>query len=238
MCVTLFAAVLGSAVFALLPPLVLAKAIDYLTAGQTFPFALALSYFGLLLLTNAATSLRESLLTIFGQRITHGLRTVLCQKISLLPADSFVSHDSGAIASRFVGDVDTVEELFTSGIISMFADACQLCGIFFVIFTKNRGLAILLLFVLPAVFFYTRHVQKRMLASQLSNLPLQKPLVMYRRHCAVSAPFTIFTKKCIWKKNTVNFWKTAIRQLIKQIFMMLFIHRSSLFPIQLPSPLL
>ena len=47
MCVTLFAAVLGSAVFALLPPLVLAKAIDYLTAGQTFPFALALSYFGL-----------------------------------------------------------------------------------------------------------------------------------------------------------------------------------------------
>ena len=169
MCVTLFAAVLGSAVFALLPPLVLAKAIDYLTAGQAFPFALALSYFGLLLLTNAATSLRESLLTIFGQRITHGLRTVLCQKISLLPADSFVSHDSGAIASRFVGDVDTVEELFTSGIISMFADACQLCGIFFVIFTKNRGLAILLLFVLPAVFFYTRHVQKRMLASQLSN---------------------------------------------------------------------
>lgn len=137
MCVTLFAAVLGSAVFALLPPLVLAKAIDYLTAGQTFPFALALSYFGLLLLTNAATSLRESLLTIFGQRITHGLRTVLCQKISLLPADSFVSHDSGAIASRFVGDVDTVEELFTSGIISMFADACQLCGIFFVIFTKT-----------------------------------------------------------------------------------------------------
>ena len=152
MCVTLFAAVLGSAVFALLPPLVLAKAIDYLTAGQTFPFALALSYFGLLLLTNAATSLRESLLTIFGQRITHGLRTVLCQKISLLPADSFVSHDSGAIASRFVGDVDTVEELFTSGIISMFADACQLCGIFFVIFTKNRGLAILLLFVLPLYF--------------------------------------------------------------------------------------
>ena len=150
MCVTLFAAVLGSAVFALLPPLVLAKAIDYLTAGQTFPFALALSYFGLLLLTNAATSLRESLLTIFGQRITHGLRTVLCQKISLLPADSFVSHDSGAIASRFVGDVDTVEELFTSGIISMFTDTC-------------------LLFVLPVVFFYTRHVQKRMLASQLSN---------------------------------------------------------------------
>ena len=169
MCACLFAAVIGSVVFALLPPLVLAKAIDCLTAGQAFPLALALSYFALLALTGAAGSLRESLLTIFGQRITHRLRTALCQKVSLLPADAFVSHDSGAIASRFVGDVDTVEELFTSGIISMFADACQLCGIFFVIFTKNRGLAILLLFILPAVFFYTRHVQKCMLTSQLSN---------------------------------------------------------------------
>ncbi len=169
MCIFLFAAVVGSAVFALLPPLVLAKAIDCLTAGEFFPATLAVSYFGLLLLTGAAEALRESLLTIFGQRITHGLRTVLCKKVSLLPADTFVSHDSGAIVSRFVGDVDTVEELFTSGIISMFADACQLCGIFFVIFTKNRGLAILLLFVLPAVFFFTRFVQKRMLASQLSN---------------------------------------------------------------------
>ena len=97
----------------------------------------------------------KAFLTIFGQRITHKLRTVLCQKVSHLPADAFVSHDSGAIASRFVGDVDTVEELFTSGIISMFTDTCQLCGIFFVIFAKNRGLAILLLFVLPVVFFYT-----------------------------------------------------------------------------------
>lgn len=168
-CMTLFASVLGSAGFALLPPLILAKAIDCLTSGQAFPLALALSYFGLLLLTNTATSLRESLLTIFGQRITHKLRTVLCQKVSHLPADAFVSHDSGAIASRFVGDVDTVEELFTSGIISMFTDTCQLCGIFFVIFAKNRGLAILLLFVLPVVFFYARHVQKCMLASQLNN---------------------------------------------------------------------
>ena len=165
MCACLFAAVIGSVVFALLPPLVLAKAIDCLTAGQAFPLALALSYFALLALTGAAGSLRESLLTIFGQRITHRLRTALCQKVSLLPADAFVSHDSGAIASRFVGDVDTVEELFTSGIISIFADACQLCGIFFVIFTKNRGLAILLLFILPAVFFYTPASMRKQISS-------------------------------------------------------------------------
>lgn len=214
--------------FALLPPLVLAKAIDCLTAGQEFSLVLALSYFGLIALTGAAESFRESLLTIFGQKITHGLRTVLCQKVSLLPADAFVSHDSGTIASRFVGDVDTVQELFTSGIISMFADACQLCGIFFVIFTKNRGPAILLLFVLPAVFIYTRQVQKRMLASQLSN----------RAAIAKASGYVPETLRCIrtihnlhkeayMEENMVNFWMTAMQPLIRQAFMTPFILLSS-----------
>ena len=165
---TLFASVLGSAGFALLPPLILAKAIDCLTSGQAFPLALALSYFGLLLLTNTATSLRESLLTIFGQRITHKLRTVLCQKVSHLPADAFVSHDSGAIASRFVGDVDTVEELFTSGIISMFTDTCQLCGIFFVIFAKTAVWQSCC-FCTSCCIFLHPSCTKCMLASQLNN---------------------------------------------------------------------
>lgn len=240
MCVTLFAAVLGSAVFALLPPLVLAKAIDYLTAGQTFPFALALSYFGLLLLTNAATSLRESLLTIFGQRITHGLRTVLCQKISLLPADSFVSHDSGAIASRFVGDVDTVEELFTSGIISMFADACQLCGNFLCDLYEKPRSGYSAAFCAPRCIFLHPSCTKRMLASQLSNrAALQKPHghVPETLRC-IRTIHNLHKEMYMEEKYSKFLEMTAIRQLIKQIFMMLFIHRSSLFPIQLPSPLL
>ncbi len=150
MCISLFAAVLGSAVFALLPPLVLAKAIDRLTAGESFSLTLALSYFGLLALTGAAESFRESLLTIFGQKITHSLRKVLCQKVSLLPADAFVSHDSGTIASRFVGDVDTVQELFTSGIISMFADACQLCGIYSPIILTFNAFTVAVVMLLSA----------------------------------------------------------------------------------------
>ena len=72
------------------------------------------------------------------------------------PGGSFVNQESGAAVSRFVGDVDTVEELFTSGIISMFADACRLCGILAVIFAENRGLALILLVVAAAVSLYPR----------------------------------------------------------------------------------
>ena len=167
--IALVITVVGAVVTALVPPLILENIVDGLTAGNPMPIAQAFSYFGVVALAGLLESTRESLLIVFGQKLTHGLRSQMCEKLSQLSADTLSKMDAGTIASRFVGDVDTLETLFTSGIISMFADACQLCGIFFVIFTKNRGLAILLLFVLPAVFFYTRHVQKRMLASQLSN---------------------------------------------------------------------
>ena len=144
----------------LLPPLVLGRVVDRLTARQVVPFALALGYFGLLALSGGLDSLRESLLTVFGQKMTHALRSAMCAKLDKLPAEAFVNQESGAAVSRFVGDVDTVEELFTSGIISMFADACRLCGILAVIFAENRGLALILLVVLPLLYLFTRVVQK------------------------------------------------------------------------------
>ena len=113
-------AVAGAVAASLLPPLVLGRVVDRLTARQVVPFALALGYFGLLALSGGLDSLRESLLTVFGQRMTHALRSAMCAKLDKLPAEAFVNQESGAAVSRFVGDVDTVEELFTSGIISMF----------------------------------------------------------------------------------------------------------------------
>ena len=73
------------------------------------------------------------------------------------------------MVSRFVGDVDTVENLFTSGIISMFADACKIISILVVIWFENKGLMVVLLVILPFLFWFTRHVQKNMLAAQIEN---------------------------------------------------------------------
>ncbi len=73
------------------------------------------------------------------------------------------------MAARFSGDVDTVEALFTSGIISMAADACRILSIMAVIAVKNTGLALILLLVVPLFAVFTRHVQKRMLSAQFDN---------------------------------------------------------------------
>ena len=161
--------VAGAVIVSLLPPLVLERIINELTQNQHVPAALGLEYFALLALAGVLTACRESLLTVLGQKITHSMRSALLQKLDRLPADRLVRQDPGATVSRFVGDVDTVEELFTSGIISMFADACQMVSIFVILFLRSRGLTLLLLAVLPLVFAFTRAVQKRMLRAQIDN---------------------------------------------------------------------
>ena len=169
----LFAAILfavaGAIISALIPPLVLARIIDGITAGDEVSASFLLLYFLLLALTGFLEAAREGLLTVFGQKMTHALRSSLMEKFGRLTSDNVNRQEPGALVSRFVGDVDTVENLFTSGIVSMFADACKIISILAVIWFRNRGLTIVLLVLLPFLFWFTRHVQKNMLSAQIEN---------------------------------------------------------------------
>ena len=161
--------VVGAVVAALLPPLLLAKIVDTLTAGTPAALGQVLLYFGLLALTGLLESARESLLTVFGQEITHGLRSCMMAKLTRLTSGVLAAREPGELASRFVGDVDTVENLFSAGIISMFADLCKIISILVVLSRKNLGLCLVLLCLLPPLFFFTRYVQKNMLRAQIAN---------------------------------------------------------------------
>ena len=161
--------VAASVAASLLTPLLLARVIDQLTAGLPLTFWAVLAYFGSLALEGGFSSAQESLLVLFGQKMTHALRSEMSRKLTRLPASTLAAQNPGEVAARFSGDVDTVEALFTSGIISMVADACRILSILAVIAVKNSGLAVILLLVLPLFAVFTRHVQKRMLAAQLDN---------------------------------------------------------------------
>lgn len=154
---------------ALYPPLVLGKIVDTLTTGSQLPVYLVFLYMAFTVITGLMEATREGLLTIFGQKITHALRSGLMEHFVRLSADSLNKQEPGAVVSRFVGDVDTVENLFTSGIVSMFADACKIISILVVIWFRNKGLATVLIVLLPFLFWFTRHIQKNMLDAQLKN---------------------------------------------------------------------
>lgn len=161
--------VCGAVITALYPPLVLGKIVDTLTTGSQMPVYLVFVYMAFTVITGLMEATREGLLTVFGQKTTHALRSGLMEHFVRLSTDSLNKQEPGAVVSRFVGDVDTVENLFTSGIVSMFADACKIISILAVIWFRNKGLATVLMVLLPFLFWFTRHIQKNMLDAQLKN---------------------------------------------------------------------
>lgn len=161
--------VIGEVVISLLPPLVLGVIVDKLVLSQNISLYLAIGYFAIIIACGLFEGSRDIFLTIFGQKITHAIRSTLMLKMTTLNANTLSRQEPGSIVSRFVGDVDTVETLFTSGIISMVADACKIISILFIIFFKNKGLSLLLLIIIPVIFVFTRFVQTRMLTAQLAN---------------------------------------------------------------------
>ena len=183
--------VAASVAASLVPPLLLARVVDRLSEGAALTFFAVLGYFCSLALEGILSSAQESLLVLFGQKMTHALRSEMSRKLTQLPASTLAGQNPGEVTARFSGDVDTVEALFTSGIISMVADACRIVSILAVIAVKNTGLALVLLLVVPLFAVFTRHVQKRMLSAQFDNR---------RAVAAVSGlvPETLHNIRTIW----------------------------------------
>lgn len=154
-------------VSALLPPLVLEAVVNDLTQGRGDRILrLAVAYLALVALNSLAGAARETAIVAFGQRVTHAMRSRMARKLGTLPSSYFAAGSSGALTSRFVNDVDTVEALFASGVVSMFSDACTVAGVVAVVFTRSLGLGLLLLLAVPALFAWTRYTQRRSLAAQ------------------------------------------------------------------------
>lgn len=159
----------GSIIASLLPPLVLEKVVNRLTARQSISLGLAFSYFALIVISDILESLQDASITVFGQKVTHGIRSALAAKLSRLSSEYFHTHKSGQTASVFTNDGDTIDVLYSDGVVSMFADCFRLIAILAVIFTRSIGLGILVLIAAPLLFLFTRWSQKTSKKAQFDN---------------------------------------------------------------------
>lgn len=167
--VILLCSIVITLVLTLLPPLILEKGINELVQNKEISFYLALMYFMILVFAGISESIRESSITIFGEKVLHELRSEMSKKISRIESSYLINHDAGEIATIFVKDVDTIETLFNEGVISMVIDMCSVISIIIVVFMKSVGLGILLCLASPLLMIFTRITQKRMLKSQIEN---------------------------------------------------------------------
>lgn len=144
----------------LIPPLVLEQIMNHLSIQKEVSWILIIGYFVFIACSKCFEAGQNSLITVFGQKIIHGVRSKMNEKINQLPANYFSQHESASITSILVNDVDTLDVLFSNGIISMFADAFKIMSILVVIFYKSKGLGIIMVIILPALFWMTRSFQK------------------------------------------------------------------------------
>ena len=158
--VVLIAVIVASIVLALLPPYILGLIVDELVAKNASVLTPAILYVAAVFGQGLAGAGQEAAIAVFGQKVTHKLRSAMAAKLDRLPAAYFHEHDAGAISARIVNDVDAIEALFASGIVGMITDVFQVIGIVIAIFLESTGLGILVLIALPVVALWTRWIQK------------------------------------------------------------------------------
>lgn len=163
----LFFIIIGTIGFSLATPQVLKYIIDdYLTVGGKSLLFPSLLYFATIVLLGIFNFGKEGIITIFGQKIIRKIKEEMMIKLEKIPIGYLSTNESGSVVSRFSNDVEAVGSLFTSGIVSMFIDVFKIIGIVISIWIFSYKLAILVLFIIPAVYFLTREFQKKMLKAQ------------------------------------------------------------------------
>jgi ATP-binding cassette, subfamily B, multidrug efflux pump len=109
-------------------------------------------YFGALILSFLFEYLQVLLTTWIGQRVMRDLRVQLFTHLQRLSLRFFDRNPVGRLMTRVTNDVETLNELFSSGVVSVFGDLFTLLFIVVAIFLLDWRLALVTLTVLPFVF--------------------------------------------------------------------------------------
>ena len=135
-----------------------------------------------------------------GQRIMYDLRLQIFGHIQKLDVAYFDKNATGRILTRITNDVDALNELFTSGVVSVFGDVFSLMGIVAVMLWINWKLALVCFSVIPLLFIATLLFKQRVRGS-------------YRRVRAAVARINSFLQESITGMTIVQIFVQEERKL-------------------------
>ncbi|PYR48954.1 MAG: antibiotic ABC transporter ATP-binding protein [Acidobacteria bacterium] len=160
------AALLLGAGAALAQPYLMKMAIDRFIAARRLDGIeeLAFLYVGVLLLAFAAEYAQTWTMQLTGQRIMFDMRMALYGHLQRLDVAYYDRNPVGRLMTRVTSDVDVLNDLFTSGVVTIFGDVFTLVGIMAVMLWMNWRLALVAFAVLPLIALVTqwfrRHVRE------------------------------------------------------------------------------
>ena len=135
---------------------------DYITRGELEGLDfVALLYVLALALQFVVSFFQVYLMNMAGQRVMFDMRREIFSHLQRLQPAFFDRNPVGRLVTRVTTDVDALNELFTSGVVTIFGDVFMLLGIMVVLIYLDWGLALVTFTVLPALFAVTLVFKRR-----------------------------------------------------------------------------
>ena len=153
-----FIAIIAGAAASLAQPYLIKIAIDrYIGAGRLEGLdRLAWLYFAILVAAFASEYLQTWMMQFTGQRIMFDLRMEIYRHLQRLDLRFYDRNPVGRLMTRVTSDVDVLNDLFTSGVVTVFGDVFTLAGIMAMMVWMNWRLAIVAFSVLPLIVVVTQ----------------------------------------------------------------------------------
>lgn len=126
---------------------------------------IALLFLGILILSFVMKYIQIYIMQYIGQRIMFDIRVKIFSHLQSMDMSFFDKNPVGRLMTRVMGDVEVLNELFASGMVTVFGDIFTLIGIAIVMFVLNWKLALVTLSVIPLLFYATLYFRKKARAS-------------------------------------------------------------------------
>jgi len=152
------ASIVSASVLQLAQPYLMKIAIDrHIAAGDlTGLDRIALAFLAILIASFALEYTQTVVLQITGQRIMFDMRMEIYRHLQRLDLQFYDRNPVGRLMTRVTTDVDVLNDLFTSGVVSIFGDIFTLAGIMIVLVMMDWRLALLAFSVLPLIVLVTQ----------------------------------------------------------------------------------
>jgi len=113
-------------------------------------------YFGLLIFTFVLEFLQTYFMQWTGQKVMFDLRSQIFRHLQRMHVGFYDKNPVGRLVTRVTTDVDALNEMFTSGVVSIFEDFFVLAGIVAIMLCMNWKLALITFAVLPLIVVATK----------------------------------------------------------------------------------
>ncbi|MFC0561747.1 ABC transporter ATP-binding protein [Halalkalibacter alkalisediminis] len=160
---TIFVMLIVTAVRIVVPIFIGVLAIDYaiIPGDQNLLYLFAGVVLGLYTISWVANVFRIRWMNEIGQHMIFDIRTALFNHIQRLSHRFFDQRSGGSILVRVINDVNSMQDLFTNGVVNLLMDIVMLVGIVIILFMLSPELAVLILIVLPLMFFISTKLRRK-----------------------------------------------------------------------------